>query len=102
MKNTYQELELMDGTTIKMTLNFARLLNLKNNNAGLYDRFMKVLQNKNFDIVFDSLTVLYTGYLCANITEESVLSEEEFIELVPFDLELINVAAGKLIQSKKK
>ena len=102
MRSTVQELELMDGTTIKMTLNFARLLNLKNNNAGLYDRFMKVLQNKNFDIVFDSLTVLYTGYLCANITEESVLSEEEFIELVPFDLELINVAAGKLIQSKKK
>ena len=102
MKNTYQELELENGTTVKLTLNFARLLKLKSDNPGLYDRFMKVLQSKNFDIVFDSLTVLYTGYLCANITEESVLSEEEFIELVPFDLELINVAAGNLIQSKKK
>ena len=63
---------------------------------------MKVLQNKDFDIVFDSLTVLYTGYLCANMDEESMLSEDEFMELVPFDLEVINVIAGKLIQGKKK
>lgn len=102
MKNTYQELELENGQIVKLTLNFARLLKLKNEQPKLYDRFMKVLQNKNFDIVFDSLTVLYTGYLCANMSNESVLSEEEFMELVPFDLEVINVVAGQLIQSKKK
>ena len=102
MKNTYQEIELIDGNVVKLTLNFARLLKVKNDNPKMYERFMKVLQSQNFDVVFDSLTVLYTGYLCANIGNESILSEEEFIELVPFDLEVINVAAGKLIQSKKK
>lgn len=102
MKNTYQELELMNGESIKMTLNFARLLKIKADQPQIYDRFMKVLQNKEFDIVFDSLTVLYTGYLCANIGNESILSEEEFVELIPFDLELINTKAGQLIQSKKK
>ena len=102
MKNTYQELELEDGLVVKLTLNFARLLVIKNDQPKLYDRFMKVLQNKSFDIVFDSLTVLYTAYLCANMNEESKLSEEDFINMVPFDLEVINVTAGKLIQNKKK
>lgn len=102
MKNTYQELVLENGETVKLTLNFARLLKIKNEQPKIYDRFMKVLQNKDFDIVFDSLTVLYTGYLCANMNEESVLSEDEFMELVPFDLEVINVVAGQLIQSSKK
>lgn len=102
MKNTYQELVLENGETVKLTLNFARLLKIKNEQPKIYDRFMKVLQNKDFDIVFDSLTVLYTGYLCANMNDESILSEDEFMELVPFDLEVINVVAGKLIQSSKK
>ena len=91
-KNTYQEL----------TLNFYNLLQVKNNQPKLYDRFMKVLQNKEFDIVFDSLTVLYVGYLCANLNSESVLTEEDFIAQVPFNLEKINIVAGALIQSKKK
>ena len=102
MKNTYQELTLENGETVKLTLNFAKLLKIKNDQPKTYDRFMKVLQNKDFDIMFDSLTVLYTGYLCANVNNESILSEDEFMELVPFDLETINVVAGQLIQSKKK
>lgn len=102
MKNTFQELELNNGEKVKLTLNFYNLLQVKNKDAQLYNRFMKVLQNKEFDIVFDSLTVLYVGYACANINNESMLSEEEFTQLVPFDLETINVVAGALIQSKKK
>lgn len=100
-ENTYQELVLENGETVKLTLNFARLLQIKNSQPKIYDRFMKVLQNREFDIVFDSLAVLYTGYLCANINNESILSEDEFMELVPFDLEIINIVAGQLIQSKK-
>lgn len=102
MKNTYQELELIDGQIVKMTLNFARLLKIKNDQPEIYDRFMKVLNNKDFDLISDSLTVLYAGYLCANIGDESILSEDEFVELIPFDLELINVKAGLLVQGKKK
>ena len=102
MRNTYQELELIDGQTIKMTLNFARLLKIKNDQPQIYDRFMKVLSNKEFDIISDSLTVLYVGYLCASIGNESILSEDDFTELIPFDLELINTKAGQLIQGKKK
>lgn len=102
MKNTYQELELIDGQIVKMTLNFARLLKIKNDQPNIYDKFMDVLQKKDFDVISDSLAVLYAGYLCANIDNESVLSENEFVELIPFDLELINVKAGQLVQGKKK
>lgn len=102
MKNTYQELELIDGQIVKMTLNFARLLKIKNDQPNIYDKFMDVLQKKDFDVISDSLAVLYAGYLCANIDNESVLSEYEFVELIPFDLELINVKAGQLVQGKKK
>lgn len=102
MKNTYQELELVDGQVAKMTLNFARLLKIKNDQPNIYDRFMNVLQNKDFDLISDSLTVLYVGYLCANIGNESVMTEDEFVELIPFDLEIINIKAGLLIQGKKK
>ena len=102
MKNTYQELELIDGQIVKMTLNFARLLKIKNDQPNIYDKFMDVLQKKDFDVISDSLVVLYAGYLCANIDNESVLSEDEFVELIPFDLELINVKAGQLVQGKKK
>lgn len=102
MKNTYQELELNNGEVVKLTLNFARLLKIKNDNKKLYTRLMEVLQAENIDVLFDSLVVLYVGYLCANLDKEEVLSEEDFMDLVPFDLELLNVLAGKLISSDKK
>ena len=100
MKNTYQELKLTNGEVIKMTLNFARLLKLKNERKDVYARLMHVLQGQEFDPLLDSILVLYVGYLCASDSE--VLSEDEFVELVPFDMELVNTLATNLITSKKK
>ena len=101
MKNTYQELELNNGEVVKLTLNFARLLKIKNDREVLYNRLMRILQASDIDVISDSLTVIYVAYLCANLDIE-VLSEDDFIELVPFDLEKINVIAGKLIMGNKK
>ena len=102
MKNTYQEFELANGEKVKLTMNFARLLKVKNDNPKLYDDLMRILQYKEFDPVFDSIRVLYIGYLCAQLgSGKEVYTEEEFIELVPFDLEKINILAGKLIQGGK-
>lgn len=102
MKNTYQELELNNGEVVKLTLNFARLLKIKNDREDLYTRLMKILQATQVDLILDCLTVLYVGYLCANLDSKNVLSEEEFTDLVPFDIELINVLSGKLIMGNKK
>ena len=59
MKNTYQELELNDGTKVKLTLNFARLLRIKNRDPKFYDDLMRILQYKDFDVIFDTIRVLY-------------------------------------------
>lgn len=101
MKNTYQELELNDGTKVKLTLNFARLLRLKNKDPKFYDDLMRILQYKDFDVIFDTIRVLYAGYLCAKGDNDEILTEEEFMELVPFNLEMNDRIAGKLIKGGK-
>ena len=102
MKNTYQELELINGEKVKLTLSFGRLLQIKNSKPKLYEDLMRILQYKDFDIVFDSLKVLYVGYLCSQVgVDKGIYTEEEFMELVPFDLEKINILAGKLVQGGK-
>lgn len=106
MKCTMQELKLVDGSKIKLTLNFARLLKVKNHNKKLYEDYMTALKGgKDFDPIFDSLKVLYVAYLCADsdkLGTDEIMSEEEFIEMVPSDMELINTVAAGLIQPKKK
>ena len=102
MKSTFQELELTNGKVVKLTLNFARLLKIKTENIQTYEDFMRIIQGKDFDPLLDALKVIYVGYLCANIDNDEILEENEFYELVPFDIEEINIKAGLLIQSKKK
>ena len=89
MKCTMLELELIDGSKIELT-----------------EEYMKALEGgKGFDPIFDSLKVLYVAYLCANsdkLGTDEVMSEEEFIEMAPSDMELINTVTAELIHPKKK
>ena len=104
MKNTTTKLILIDGQEVGLTLNFARLLKVKNFNKRLYEDFMKALKNdKDFDVIFDSIKILYIAYLCQNAADlESAMKEEEFIELVPCDMTTINTLVAELIAPKKK
>jgi len=102
MKSTFIEFELVDGT-VELTLNFARLLKVKNHNKKLYDEFTKILGKRNIDIIFDSLKVIYVCYLCANSDKlDEVLSEEEFMEKTPLNLATLNNTVGELLAPKKK
>lgn len=101
--NTVQKLQLNSGKEVELTLTFARLIKVKNNNKKLYEEFMKSLQNKEFDIIFDSAKVLYVAYLCGlNDKMKEALSEEDFLEELPMDFALINTLVGNLISPKKK
>ena len=105
MKSTMLKMELMDGREVELTLNFARLLKVKNHNKKLYEEFMNALKNQDFDIIFDSMKVLYVAYLCANSSKlgtDEVLNEDDFLELMPMDLAEINTLVSELIQTKKK
>lgn len=103
MKSTMLKLELIDGSEVELTLNFARLLKVKNHNKKLYGEFMDSLKSKDFDVIFDSMKILYVAYLCANSANlDSVMSEEEFMENVEMDMAVINNLVAELIQAKKK
>lgn len=98
--NTYEKLILNDNKEIKLTLNFARLLKVKNDYKDTYEKYNDIILNGTKDI-FDMVHILYTAYLCANINEE-LLDYNNFIELIPSSTTLIASKVNKLTSSKKK
>ena len=102
MKNTFLDLELEDGSKVQLTLNFSRLLQLKNKNKTIYDKYNKILCNGAKDAIEDTLTVIYVAYLCANIDQEEVLSFNRFAEIIPQNFGEMNNICQELITPKKK
>ena len=98
--NTYEKLILNDDREIKLTLNFARLLKVKNDYKDTYEKYNDIILNGTKD-VFDMVDIIYTAYLCANIGEE-VLEYNRFIELIPESTTLIARKVQALTSSKKK
>lgn len=102
IKNTYQDFELENGDTIKLTLTFGKLNILKSVNKDLYNRFNNVLYGKSEDML-DLIAMLYVAYWCANYSPTNKLYEEqEFYDLVPFDVVKIKDVFDALTQPKKK
>ena len=101
--NTTYDFELCDGTTVKLTLAFYYLYQLRSKNKGLYDRYNKIMQSAggSFDIL-DMVTICYVAYLCANIDKEDALSEEEFYMLCGDDIKAVSDAVSYLVNPKKR
>lgn len=106
MKCTFEELELQNGEKIKLTLNFARLLMLKNKRRDAYEEYNKqYFEEKNRDATFSAITIVYTAYLCANIDQlddDKLMSKQEFMENIPQSFTLINKIATNLTDPKQK
>lgn len=64
LKSSMQEIELINGDKVKLTLNFRRLLNVRNKRKDLYTRYNKIMMDGPKD-VFHNITILYVAYLCA-------------------------------------
>ena len=101
--NTTYDFMLADGTTVKLTLAFYYLYQLRSNNRNLYDRYNKIMQstNKNEFDILDMVTVCYVGYMCANQNAENVLSEDEFYMLCGSDMTEVSKAVNHLLNPKK-
>ena len=93
--------EFYDGTTCEMTLAFIRLKMLSNKNKNLYDRCQRVMGRGGKD-EFDTLTVLYAAYICANLDSENVMTEDEFIEKCGCDRQALMDALTALTNPKKQ
>ena len=100
--NTYTDFTLENGDTVKLTLSFGRLNVLKSVNKELYARFNNVLYGKSEDML-DTIAMLYVAYWCANYNGiDKILEEQEFFDLVPFDMVTIKDVFDTLTKPKKK
>ena len=100
--NNVYDFELADGTIVKVTLRFYSLYLLKSKNKAIYERYNKIMVNGPKEEL-DNCLILYTAYLCANISEiENCLDEIQFLELMPTDREYVGEVLGDLIHPKKK
>lgn len=104
MLNTYYEFELANGEKVKMTLNFYFLYQLRNKNKGLYERYNRILTNQSkkeylYDEI-DNMEILYTAYCCANLDEENLLSEEDFLMFCGSDRNAVAKAIQALLAPK--
>lgn len=93
--------EFEDGGTCQMSLNFIRLKRLSSKNKDLYKRQQNVMMHGGKD-EFDTLTVLYSAYVCANIDSDDIMTEEEFIVRCGSDRVVINQALEALTNPKKR
>lgn len=97
---TKYEFEFYDETTCQMTLAFILLKKLSSKNKNLYERCQKIMANGGKD-EFDTLTVLYTAYVCANMDSDNLLTEDEFIEKCGCDRQALMDALTALTNPKK-
>ena len=100
-KNTLLDFKLEDGNIVKLTLTFGKLNVLKSVNNALYQKFNKILSGKSEEFL-DLVDVIYVAYWCANFGNEKLISQKDFIELVPFDIPTIKEAFDILTHVKKK
>lgn len=101
--NTYKEFKLTNNEVVKLTLTFGKLNVLKGYDNNLYTRFNKILSGKSEDIL-DLTTIIYVAYWCYNFSIEKkneMYKEQDFLELVPFDMNEIKRTFNALTQPKK-
>lgn len=97
-----QTLRLRDGEEIQLSLNMMLLYLLKNQRKSMYARLNTVLLNGIKDVVFDSVTMIYAAYLCANIDHlDECMSEMDLLERLPDQLDVTFNAAALLLGTKK-
>ena len=102
--NTFVDVEMADGSTVKCTLTFGYLMDLKSKNRLDYEAYNKVAI-KGAKEEFDNLRILYTGYLCGLIADDKPLKDamsfNEFIDAILPDHVILVEATNKLYAPKK-
>lgn len=97
--NTIIDAEMMDGSIVKMTLNFKNLYLLRTKDKKTYDEYMKI-SNKGVQDEMEVAMMLYAAYKCGNIDQEC-MPFEDFLEILPVNREELSDIAIRL-QPKKK
>lgn len=96
-----KKLEMNNGTVVELTLNFSKLLMVRNKRKEVYKRYNEVVMEGVKDS-FDAADVLYAAYLCGLDDPETGMSREAFLEQLPPYPAYINQIMFDLMQPKKK
>lgn len=103
--NASTEIEMSDGTKLKLTISWGLLIKLRALNKQLYSKFSGVVMAGAADDVLKMLDIVYCGYICQYIEDNGtladVLTQDEFIAVAPADVEEVTMAAMELISPKK-
>lgn len=98
------KLELQNGNTVDLSLNFLALAKLKNLDEKAYTEYFDALNGKK-DKIFTNVQVVYTAYLCALIKtdsfDDSRMTYNDFIGQLPEDTFEILSLGDKLLNPKK-
>lgn len=96
------KMELENGKEVELALNFASLYKIRGLKKDVYDRYNKVIM-KGTEDTFDTVTVLYTAYLCANVDNlDECMGEMEFMENLPYNPPELARKCNELISAKKR
>lgn len=103
LKPAHTEIEFQTGQKAALALNFPAMYALRAKNKEQYAKLNSVLIHGTKDIL-DSCTILYGAYLCANLDtpKAELLSELEFMQLLPEDVGGLSQMAAELITPKKQ
>lgn len=103
--NASTEIEMSDGTKLKLTITWGLLIKLRALNKQLYSQFSHVVMAGAADDVLKMLDIAYCGYLCQYIEDNGTLADaltqDEFIAVVPADVNAVTMAAMALISPKE-
>ena len=103
--NASTEIEMSDGTKLKLTISWGLLTKLRALNKQLYSKFSGVVMAGAADDVLKMLDIVYCGYICQYIEDNGTLADaltqDEFIAVAPADVEAVTMAAMELISPKK-
>lgn len=103
--NASTEIEMSDGTKLKLTISWGLLIKLRALNKQLYSKFSGVVMAGAADDVLKMLDIVYCGYICQYIEDNNTLADaltqDEFIAVAPADVEAVAMAAMELISPKK-
>lgn len=104
--NTTIDFPLNDGRTVKLTITWGLLIQLRSKSKHDYERYSKMVTGGVQNDVLGALTVVYIGYLCNYIDEngsaDGAMSESQFAELAPNDYALVLNTMNELLSPKSK
>ena len=96
------KMKLENGKEVELALNFASLYKIRGLKKDAYDRYNKVIM-KGTEDTFDTVTILHTAYLCANVDNlDECMGEIEFMENLPYNPPELARKCNENISAKKK